>query len=67
MTLKSDAKCDKKLIHYFKSDKNLVNFDSSTQKSQCTLIGPFCAKYIIFYLKKYRGGIFHDTEESCKT
>ena len=32
----------------------------------CTLIGPFCAKYIIFDLKKYRGVIFHDTEESCK-
>ena len=30
----------------------------------CTLIGPFCAKYIIFDLKKYWGVIFHDTEES---
>ena len=27
---------------------------------------PFCAKYITFDLKKYRGVIFHDTEESCK-
>ena len=26
----------------------------------------FCAKYITFDLKKYRGVIFHDTEESCK-
>ena len=34
--------------------------------SKCTLIGPFCAKYIIFHLKKYWGVIFHDTEESCK-
>ena len=32
----------------------------------CTLIGPFCKKYITFGLKKYRGVIFHDTEESCK-
>ena len=32
----------------------------------CTLIGPFHAKYITFDLKKYRGVIFHDTEESCK-
>ena len=32
----------------------------------CTLINPFCAKYIIFDLKKYRGVIFHDTEESFK-
>ena len=27
---------------------------------------PFSAKYITFYLKKYRGVIFHDNEESCK-
>ena len=32
----------------------------------CTLIGPFCAKYVIFDLKKYWGVIFHDTKESCK-
>ena len=32
----------------------------------CALIGPFCAKYITFDLKKYRGVVFHDTEESCK-
>ena len=32
----------------------------------CTLIAPFRAKYIIFDLKKYRGVIFHDTEDPCK-
>ena len=32
----------------------------------CTLIGPFCAKYIIFDLKKYWGVIFDDIEESWK-
>ena len=32
----------------------------------CTLIGSYCAKYLIFDLKKYRGVIFHDTEELCK-
>ena len=32
----------------------------------CTLTGPFRAKYITFDLKKYRGVIFHDTEEWCK-
>ena len=31
-----------------------------------TLIGSFYAKYITFDLKKYRGVIFHDTEEWCK-
>ena len=31
-----------------------------------TLIGPFRSKYIKFDLKRYRGVIFHHTEESCK-
>ena len=32
----------------------------------CTFICPYCAKYLMFDLKKYRGVIFHDTEEWCK-
>ena len=32
----------------------------------CTLIGSYCAKYLMFDLKKYWGVIFHDTEEWCK-
>ena len=48
---------------YFKNDKNLVNFDPSTQKS---FIGSCCAKYLKFDLKKYRGVIFHDNEEDAK-
>ena len=67
MTLKSDAKFEEKPICCFKNDKNLVNFDPSTQVSKmCTLIGLFNAKYVTFDLKRYRGVIFHDTEESCK-
>ena len=66
MILKIYAKFEEKQI-WFKIHKNLVNFDLRTQKSKiCALIGPFCAKYAIFDLKKYRGVIFHDTEESCK-
>ena len=34
MILKSDAKFEEKPICCFKNDKNLVNFDPSTQKSQ---------------------------------
>ena len=60
MIPKCGAKFEEKLIFCFKNDKNLVNFDPST------LIGPFCAKYTTFHLKKYRRVIFHDTEESCK-
>ena len=33
MILKIDAKCEEKLICWFKNDKNLVKFDPSTQKS----------------------------------
>ena len=67
MTLKSDAKFKEKLI-CFKNDKNLVNFHPSTEKVSkiCTLILSYCGKYLIFDLKKYRGVIFHDTEEWCK-
>ena len=34
MTLKIDANFEEKLICCFKNDKNLVNFDLSTQDSQ---------------------------------
>ena len=34
MNLKIDAKFEEKLICCFKNDKNLVNFDPSTRKSQ---------------------------------
>ena len=32
----------------------------------CTFIGSYCAKYLMFDLKKYTGVIFDDTEEWCK-
>ena len=53
MTLKRDAKLEEKLICCFKNEKNLVNPDPSTKKSQkiCTLIGSYHAKYM-FDLKK---------------
>ena len=67
MTLKSDAKFKEKLI-CFKNDKNLENLHTNTEKVSkiCTLILSYCGKYLIFDLKKYRGVIFHDTEELCK-
>ena len=33
----------------------------------CPLMGSFWTKYKMFALKRYRGVIFHDTEEWCKT
>ena len=35
-------------------------------KKICVLIGSLWPKYIMFELQKYRGVIFHDTEELCK-
>ena len=32
----------------------------------CTLMSSFWPKYIMFELKKYRGVIFHNTEEWCE-
>ena len=32
----------------------------------CTFLCPYCAKYLMFDLKKYRRVIFHDTEGWCK-
>ena len=68
MTLKSDAKFKEKLTSGFKYDmRNLVNFHPTTQKSEnFTSMGYFCPKYMRFELKKYRGVIFHDTEQWCK-
>ena len=40
--------------------------EHSTVSKMCTLIGPFRAKNMTFNLKKYRGNIFDDTEDSCK-
>ena len=39
----------------------------TTQKSKnFTSMGYFCPKYMSFEPKKYRGVIFHDTEQWCK-
>ena len=58
MTLKTDAKFTETLICCFKIDQNLVKSNPSTQKYQkCVLIVQMSD------LKKYRGVIFHDTEE----
>ena len=65
MTLKNDAKFEEKLTPGSKKDmRNLVNFDSATQKSKTFIqMGYFCPKYMRLELKKYRGVIFHDNEQ----
>ena len=68
MTLESDAKLKEKLASGFKYDmRNLVNFHPTTQKSENLFsMGIFCPTYTRFVLQKYRGVIFHDTEQSLK-
>ena len=65
MTLKSDAKFKEKLTCGFKYDmRNLVNFHPNTQRSENFFsMDSFCPKYTSFEQQKYRGVIFHDTEQ----
>ena len=51
--MSQDTEFEEKPICCFKYNKNLVNFDLSTQVSKlCTVIYPLCAKYIAFNQKK---------------
>ena len=62
------CKVRKKTNFLFKKWQEFREFwpEHSKVSKISTLIGSFCAKYIMFHLKKYRGVIFHDTEELCK-
>ena len=51
MTLKIDAKYEEKLICCFKTDKNLVNFYTSTQKSQNFALWLVPCMYVCMYVK----------------
>ena len=69
MKLKRDAKFGEESTHRLKIGiSNLTNFDPNTRKVSkiFILMGSFSAKYILFELKKYRGIIFHETEEGYK-
>ena len=68
MTLKSDAKFKGQLTCGFKHGMmNFMNFHPTSQKSKnLSLMGYFCPKYMKFELQKYRGVIFHDTEQWYK-
>ena len=67
--MKNDAKFEEELTCRFKINmRYLTNFDLSTGESQkiCSLQGSFWTKCIMFELEKYRGVMFHDTEEWSK-
>ena len=65
MTPKSDANFKEKMTCSFRHDmRNLVNFYPTTQTSESlTTMDSFSPKYTRFELKKYRGVIFHYTEQ----
>ena len=69
MKLMKDTKFGEESSCRFKIGiRNLTKFDPSTRKSKkkIILMGSFCARYILFELKKCRGTIFHETEEGYK-
>ena len=68
MTLKSDAKVEKKLIYFFKNDKNLVNLDPSTQKPQefALWLGPILQSIQVLALKKYKRVFFMKLKNDAK-
>ena len=61
MTPNFDAKFEEKVMLFQKRQE----FESQVLESLriCTFNGSYCAKYLMFDLKKYRGVILHDTEE----
>ena len=67
MIVKSDPEIWRKTNLLFQKWQEFGEFWSEHSKvsKTCSVIGLFCAKRITFDLKKYRGIIFHDTEESC--
>ena len=69
MVLKSDVKFEKKTDLLFQKWQEFGEFwpEYSKVSKIWTFIDFCCAKYLMFDLKKYRGVIFHDTEEWCKT
>ena len=69
MKLKMDRKFVEELTRHFKIDlKNLTIFDLSTRKSPKFSFewAPFEQSIYFLSQKKYRGVIFHETEEGYK-
>ena len=69
MTLKNDERFEEKMTCHFKIDiRNLMNFDPRTRKSSkiYTFMDCFWPNYVMFELKKYRGGMFNYTQDWYK-
>ena len=68
MTLKIHAKFEEKLIFCCKKRQEFGEIwpEHSQVSKTCTFICSYCAKYLMFDLKKYSGVIFNDNEGWCK-
>ena len=66
ITLKSDAKFEKKLTLCSKNDMRWILVRAMASLKNCILMCYFGQKYIMFEPKKYRGVMCHNTEEWCK-
>ena len=69
MVIKNDTKIEEELACRFKVDmRNFTNFELSTRKSKKFVFYWFVVTkdQSLFQLQKYRGVIFHDTEELYK-
>ena len=68
MTMKNDTKIEEELTCRVKIDMNFTKCEPSTRKVYffLFLIGSLRLKYILFEIQKYRGVLFHDTEELGK-
>ena len=65
MTLKIDAKFEEKLFQKWQEFGETWPEPLQVSKT-CIFIWFYCAKYLMFDLKKYGGVIFHNTEGWCK-
>ena len=65
MTLKIDAKFEEKLFQEWQEFGETWPEPLQVSKT-CIFIWFYCAKYLMFDLKKYGGVIFHNTEGWCK-
>ena len=70
MKIKNNANFEEKLTCHFKFEMRiwwiLTRALESLKYFQCNLTNSFWAEYITFDLRKYRGVIFHDTDEWFK-
>ena len=54
------------LFQNWHEEHDEFSLEQSEVTKNCTFLCSFSPRYIIFELKKYKGVMFHDTEQRCK-